>query len=250
MSEYLCSDHPGSVGPLAVFLGQPDMWQAWGGLLQSIKTGEYAFRHVHGMSPWEYRARHPEAGAIFDRAMTGPSRLQAAYDFGQFRHVVDVGGGQGAFLAALLARYPQTRGVLFDQPHVVAGAGMVLEAAGVADRCEVVGGSFFEAIPSGGDAHIVKRVLVDWDDSQAAAILQTCRRAIAQDGTLLAIDFVIAPPNEGAEGKLIDLAMLVSPGGQARTREEWVALFEVAGFRLSSIAPMGAGLAVIEGLVA
>ena len=148
LGDCLRSDAPGSVAPMAVFFGNPEYWQAWGDLHHSIQTGEYAFRHVHGMSPWEYRVHHPEAGAVFDRAMTGLSRAGdnaalAAYDFGHFGSVVDVGGGQGAFLAALLARHQGTRGILFDQAHVVARAQPVLEAAGVAGRCRIEAGSFF-----------------------------------------------------------------------------------------------------------
>jgi hypothetical protein len=207
------------------------------------------------MSPWEYRVRHPEAGVVFDRAMTARSRTEAdgvlaAYDFGRFRRVVDVGGGRGAFLAALLAKHPHARGVLLDQPQVVAEADAVLHGAGVADRCQLVAGSFFEEIPAGGDAYILKRVLVDWDDAEALTILRACRHALGPDSRLIVIDFVVAPPNQGAEGKLIDLAMLVSLGGQGRTREEWAGLFQGAGFHLASISPVGADLCIIEGVPA
>ena len=141
-----------------------------------MRTGENAFRHVHGTDSWTFRARHPELSAGFDRAMTALARqvaaaVLAAYDFGRFGTVVDVGGGNGAFLAAILARHPATRGVLFDQPHVVAGAPPVLAAAGVADRCEVVGGSFFEAVPAGGDAYVLKSILHDWEDADCVRIL-------------------------------------------------------------------------------
>ena len=161
--------------------------------------------------------------------MTAVSRVQvgavlAAYDFGRFATVVDVAGGHGALLAAILAKHPGVRGVLFDQPHVVAGAGEVLRAAGVAARCEVVAGSFFEAVPGGGDAYILKAILHDWADAEAVAILRVCRRAMGTDGTLLVIGREIGPPNEGAEGKLVDLQMMVMHGGQERTTEEYAAL--------------------------
>jgi hypothetical protein len=255
VGDCMRSDAAGSVAPLAAFFGQPDYWQAWGDLRHSIQTGEYAFRHVHGMSPWEYRVRHPEAGAVFDRAMTGRSRAEvdaalAAYDFGRFGTVVDVGGGQGAFLASLLARHQGMRGVLFDQAHVVTRAQPLLEAAGVADRCQVEAGSFFESIPEHGDAYVVKHVLVDWEDEDALAILRACRRVIGADQRLLVIEWVITQDRHSAAAKLLDLSMLVSPGGKVRTRDEWTALFTAAGFRLSNIYPTSAGEYVIEGIPA
>jgi hypothetical protein len=251
LGDCLRSDATGSVAPLAVFFGQPEYWQAWGDLRHSVQTGEYAFRHVHGMSPWEYRERHPEAGAVFDQAMTGRSRAEvdaalAAYDFGRFGTVVDVGGGQGAFLAALLARHQGTRGVLFDQAHVVARAQPLLEAAQVADRCRVEAGSFFESIPQEGDAYVLKHVLNDWDDEEALAILRMCRRVIGVGEPLLVIEWVIGQGHGGAAAKLLDLAMLVSPGGRLRTRDEWAALFAATGFRLANIYPTRAGEHVIE----
>ncbi len=253
LSECLRSDAPEPVGPWAVHIGEPGLWQAWGCLLDSVHTGENAFRRIHGVNTWEYYARNPEAGAIFDRAMTGHSRRQAgavlkAYDFERFRCVVDVGGGHGLLLSAILAKHPSIRGVLFDQPHVAVGAEQVLREAGVADRCEVVGGDFFETVPSGGDAYVLKFILHDWEDAQATAILRSCRRAIAPPGTLLVIDSEIAPPNEGATNKFRDLTMLVHPGGRERTREEWVALFATGGFRLVGATQTEAALSVIEGV--
>jgi len=175
----LRSDAAEPVGPWAVMIGEAYDWQAWGQLLHSVRTGENTFRALHGMGVWQYREGQPEANARFDRAMTGNSRriavaALAAYDFSRFACVVDVAGGQGAFLAALLSRYPSMRGVLFDQAHVVAGCAEVLATAGVADRCGVVGGSFFEAVPEGGDAYVLKAILHDWEDEEATAILRAC----------------------------------------------------------------------------
>jgi O-methyltransferase/methyltransferase family protein len=255
LSECLRSDAPDPVGPWAVQIGETGFWQAWRSLLDSVRTGENAFRLVHGVDAWEYRRRNPEAGAIFDRAMTGHSRLQAnavlkAYDFEPFRCMVDVGGGHGLLLSAILAKHRSLRGVLFDQPHVVAGAEPTLQAAGVADRCQIVGGDFFEALPGGGDAYVLKFILHDWEDAQAMTILRCCRRSITPTGRLLVIDAEIAPPNEGAMNKFRDLMMLVIQGGRERTREEWTALFAAGGFRLIGATPTEAGLSVIEGIPA
>lgn len=239
------------VGGWAAYIGRPFYWEAWSDLLHSVKTGENAFRHVHGTDAWDYRARHPEENAIFDRAMTANARrtteaVLVAYDFARFTRIVDVGGGQGALLAAILARYPAARGVLFDQSHVVARAEAILLRAGVADRCEVVGGDFFAAVPDGGDGYLMRAILHDWDDTEAIAILRSCRRAIAPPGRLLVIEWVIAPPNEGRDAKFGDLNMLVAPGGRERTREEYVALFASADFRLTGVFATAMGMSVIE----
>jgi hypothetical protein len=157
-----------------------------------------------------------------------------------------VGGGQGAFLAAVLAAHPRVREVLLDQPHVVAGAAAVLGAAGVSERCRVVGGSFFEAVPEGGDAYLLKYVLHDWADEEAVAVLRACRRACGPGAALLVIERVVPPPNEGWNVKFSDLNMLVGPGGRERTREEFAELFAAAGFRFVGVTAAGA-LSVVQG---
>ena len=246
----LTPDQP--VGPWAEYVGRPYHWRSWGDLLHSVRTGESAFRHLHGADLWEWRERRPEEGAGFDRAMTALSRrvaqaTVAAYDFSRFRRTVDVGGGHGAMLAAVLAAHPAARGVLFDQPGVVAGAAEVLRGAGVAERCEVVGGSFFEAVPSGGDAYLLKAILHDWDDAEAGAILRNCRRAIGLGGALLVVERVVAPPNEDPVTKFSDLNMMVMTGGRERTEEEFAALLADAGFRLTAVVRTGTPFSIIEG---
>ncbi len=233
--------------------GQPYVHRAWEGLLHSLRTGETAFHHVHGMDVWDYRARHPEQGAVFDRAMSGISRRVAeavveTCDFGRFRRVVDVGGGAGVLLARILAAHPAMGGVLFDLPHVVAGASPVLEAAGVDERCEVVAGDFFQGVPAGGDAYVLKGILHDWEDAAAVAILQACHGVIAPGGAVMIIERLVAPPNEGADAKFSDLNMLVLPGGRERTREEFEALLAAAGFRLSQVIATGTRMSMLEAL--
>ena len=154
LAEHLRPDAPGSVRAWAMLIGRPYYFATWGHLLHSVRTGEPAFPEVYGTTPWEYRAADPQESAIFDAAMTGLSLAEAeavvqSYDFSGISVLVDVGGGEGALLAAILAGNPALRGILFDQPHVVAGAKDLLERAGVADRCEVVGGDFFKAVPGG-----------------------------------------------------------------------------------------------------
>ena len=251
MGALLRSDVPGSLRGWAMHVGRPYFQEAWGHLEHSVRTGDNAFQHVHGTDVWAYRAERPDESAIFDLAMeslTGAANraLLDAYDFGRFASVVDVGGGNGALLAALLGEFPAMRGVLLDQPHVVANAAAVLERAGVADRCEIVGGSFFDEVPAGGDAYTLKSIIHDYGDDRAVTILRICRRAMAADAALLLIERIVGPPNEDPRAKFSDLNMLVAPAGRERTLQEWDALVTLAGFRLTTATPSTSGLAVIE----
>lgn len=251
LGEHLRTDGQPSVAGWAAYIGSDAYWTAWGHLLHSVRTGENAFVAVHGEDPWQYRSTRPELSALFDRAMESLTALVskaviAAYDFSPFGIVVDVGGGTGAFLADILVSNPTGRGVLFDQPHVVSGAPALLAAAGVDTRCEVVGGSFFESVPDGGDAYVMKAVIHDWDDARAEMVLRTCRRHLSPSAVLLLVERVLAPPNEGAAAKLSDLNMLVSPGGQERTFLEYTALLERCGFGSVREVPTRGPVSVIE----
>lgn len=232
--------HP--VRPHAIFVGQKNQWDAWGNLLYSVRTGENAFRAVHGVGSWEYRARNPEQNAIFNAAMTGNSRrveqaIIEAYAFGRFTRIADIGGGQGSFLAALLQANANLRGVLFDQPHVVASAEPLLAAAGVADRCETIGGDMLVEVPGGCDAYVMKYIIHDWDDAHCRRILQACRTAMTRDTRLIVMDRFLGPPNEDLAVKLSDLHMLVGPGGEERTLAEFDALFHAEGLRIIEVYP-------------
>ena len=251
MSEYLRSDHPLSVGPVARMFGADYEWKAWGELLHSVRTGENAARHALGMDVWEYRRKHPEANEVFNAAMrtfsSGDAEgLLAAYDFGRHRVIADIGGGTGAALASILRAFPQTRGLLFDQPQVVANAGAVLDAAGVAERVEVTSGSFFESVPTGADAYMLRRVLHDWMDAEATEILRCVRRSMSTDDLVLVVDAVVGPPNDDPLVKFLDLMMLVSEGGRERSEPEWRALLAAAGFGLVGTTRATPNLHVIE----
>lgn len=244
IGECLRSDAAEPVGAWAAFVGRPYHWQAWGALLHGVRTGESPFHSVHGTDAWGYRAAHPEEGAIFDAAMTDIMRranahLLAAYDFARFATVVDVGGGRGAFLGAVLEANPHMRGILFDQPHVVDGAA-------VGERCQVLAGSFFDAVPEGADAYLLKAVLHDWDDDDALRILARCRAAIPAHGALLVVERELGAPNENADAKFSDLNMLISLGGRERTRDEFAELLARGGFALQSATPSAIGLSVLE----
>jgi hypothetical protein len=252
MGACLRSDAPEPVGPWAAYIGRPYCWQVWAHLLYSVRTGEYAYPHVHGVSNWEYRIEHPEENAIFNAAMTGNTRgiteaVVAAYDFSPFAHIVDVGGGQGQLLGSVLTANAHPRGILFDQPQVVAQADNLLGAMGVRERCEITGGDFFTSVPP-GDVHMMKVVLHDWNDEQALTILRNCRAAVMPGGRILVIERIIGAPNSAPAEKFADLNMLVAAGGRERSHEEFVELFAAAGYALKRVLPTGTHLHLIEGI--
>jgi hypothetical protein len=251
IGDALRSDHPGRMRDWAENVGRSSYWSTWGHLLSSIRTGQNAFRTLHGMSVWEYRAGHREDNEIFDRAMTAytlpvAAAVTEAYDFNGIGTVVDIGGSQGVLLGAILNAYPNCRGILFDQPQVVAGARPELAAAGIDDRCSVVGGSFFESVPSGADAYMMKSILHDWEDEDCIKILGVCRAAMKPGTVCLVIERVLAGPNEGLATKLSDLNMLVMPGGRERSLEEYGHLFAAADLQLTREIPTTADFSVIE----
>lgn len=252
LGSLLRSDAPGSARALAIYHGDELTWRPWGALLHSVTTGEAAFPHLYGRSNWEFRALHPADGAIFNNAMTALSTRRigdvlAAYDFSGIETIVDVGGGHGALLAAILRAYPGMRGVLFDQPDVVAGAHPLLAAAGVADRCRIVGGDFFDEVPLGGDAYVLSKIVHDWSNEQATAILAACRRAMIGQARLLLIEAVIGAGAEPDPARLLDLHMLViMDGGSERTESEFRTLLDGARFSLTRVIPANEENCVIE----
>lgn len=255
LGRTLLSDTPGSLRGWAEFVGRPYHRTAWSGLPQTIRTGETAFQQIFGTSVWDYRQQHPEESAIFDEAMSSltgrmlPGLLDS-FDFGRFHRIADLGGGKGALLSAILARYPGPQGVLFDLPHVVAHSQPVFEAAGVADRYEAIPGNIFESAPSNCDAYTLKSVIHDCTDEQSVQILRLGRAAMAPGALVLIIERQMPGPNEGAPVKLSDLNMMVSNGGRERTRVEYEALLTAAGLVLSAFHAVPGGWGVIEANVA
>ena len=236
---YLAADGPESQQSWVSLMGSKSMREAWANLEHSVRTGENAFRALYGEDIWEWRRHEPEEAAVFNRAMAAMSAgvspvVARAFDFSARSVVADIAGGTGSLLAAILLEHPHLRGILFDQPAVVANP-EELDRAGVMDRCEVVGGSFFDAVPGGADVYLMKAILHDWEDAECVAILGNIRREIPDDGVLLVVERVVGPPNEDLEGKMSDLHMLVMPGGRERTAPEWTALFDAGGFRLDEI---------------
>lgn len=256
LADAMRTDAPNSQRDLVLFNGDEMLWRSYGELMHTVRTGEPAFNKVFGQSFFEYLKAEPRAGRLFDGAMTQMSRATAAlfvgqYDFGRFATIADIGGGNGFFLAELLRAYPNSRGVLVDLPEVVADAPERFAAAGVADRVDVVDGDFFSALPTGADAYILKAVLHDWHDPQAAGILRQIRTAMSgnPEARLLICEFLVAPTNQWDRGKLLDLDMLLRFGGRERDISQWRVLLAEAGFELVND-PVPGRWAVLECRVA
>lgn len=253
MAELLRADVEGSLRPVAIFMGADWHWQVWGDAVYSARTGRAAWEHVHGKEVFPYFAEHAGAARVFDDAMTSFSKMVAkdvveAYDFSSIGKLADIAGGHGSLLAAILRANAHMKGLLFDVPQVIAGAQSQLEAEGVAERCELASGDFFESVPAGADAYLMKHIIHDWDDARAIAILKNCHRAMTETGKLLLVEMVIPPGNEPHFGKIQDLEMLLSPGGLERTAEEFRGLLAAAGFELTRIIPTASPMSVIEGV--
>ena len=243
IGQSLRSDAPHSMRRWAIWTGAPFYREAWSDLENAVRTGEPSFARVHGTDLFGYLEDHPGAAAIFDGAMKDIAGnflagILAVYNFADRSTVVDVGGGSGTLLAAILQAVPRARGVLFDIPAVVASAGPVMQAAGVAERCQTVPGNFFDEVPPEGDLYILSNIIHDWDDDKALRILRTCRAAMAANSRLLIIELVLPDDARPSMGKLLDLEMLsVTPNGRQRTEAEYVELLARAGLQATGVVP-------------
>jgi predicted transcriptional regulator len=239
------------------FLVGGEYLQLWGNLARSVRTGAPVFESVFACSPWKHREDHPALNDAFNRVTSAEqtraiAALLRAVDLAECRCVMDVGGGHGNLLAGALTKHPGLGGILFDLPHVVAGAEASLRKIGVAERCRVIGGSFLERIPAGADVQILKHVLHNWDDERCGTILRNARAAIENDGKLLILENVVPADDVGAALPIVmlDIHMLVVHGGRERTLAEYKALLESAGFRLGRYMATRAGAPdIIEALV-
>jgi hypothetical protein len=252
LSEQLLSG-PKSMRPMLIHLGEAPSWRAWGELLHSVETGKTAFPHANGAEVFPFYAAHPESAEPFNEAMTAYSNVVTAavvgaYDFSPFHKIVDVGGGHGHLLASILKAAPEASGVIFDLPAVVEGARARVEAEGLAGRCEVSGGDFFESVPEGGDAYVLKTIIHDWDEERALSILRNVHRAMKDEGKLLLVETVIEDGDGPPFSKLSDLHMMVMTGGQERTEAEYATLYERAGFRLTRVVRTESLMGVVEGV--
>jgi hypothetical protein len=243
----------GTYRDMGLWITHPLLFRAYAEMMHAVETGDPAIKKVTGKTVFENVAADPALAAIFNNAMSSFSASVApaamkVYDFSGIRTLVDVAGGHGQVLTTILRAHPAMHGILFDLPHVVASAAPVIEASGVGDRCRLVPGDFFAAVPAGGDAYLMKHVLHNWHDEDVVRILSNIRTALGgtPGGRVLVLDSVIRPGNEPDYGKLMDVQMLVMPGGRERTAEELEGLFAQAGFALTAIHATDAALSVIE----
>lgn len=252
VGQTLRQDVPGSQWAMARMMGE-EHFRCWGELLYSIQTGEKAFDKIYGTPAFHYLSRHEEQARIFDKAMVSvhgreTGAMLDAYDLSGVTTLADIGGGNGSLLTAALQRHPHLKGILFDLPGVITRARENLRAAGLADRCQAIPGSFFEAVPPGADAYLMRHIIHDWTDEQCTQILRLIHQVIPPQGKLLVLESVIRPGNEFDFAKLLDLNMLLIPGGKERTEEEFRSLLAAGGFRLTRIVPTPADLCVLEGV--
>ena len=237
---------------MALWIAGEFNFRVYANAMHSVKTGESAVpMTTGGDGPFEYFAKNPDLSKIFNDAMTGFSSVVVpavldVYDFSGINTLVDVAGGHGGLLTAILKKYPAMKGIVMDLDHVVAGAGPAIDAQGLSGRCTAATGDFFTAVPGGGDAYIMKHIIHDWYDDKASLILGNIRKVLPKDGRVILVESVIPASNEPGLGKIIDLEMLVMPGGKERTEQEFRELFEASGFTLTRVVPTQSPLSVIE----
>jgi O-methyltransferase domain len=253
LGEFLRTGVPGSMRSWLRMTGLGVWLQTFAEALHSIRTGEPVFQRATGMELFDYLAVHPGEGEIFNGAMNDLGRMVSAavvqaYDFSGISKIIDVGGGHGTLIAAILQSHPQMTGILFDSPHVAESARQPIAAAGLADRCEIVGGDFFKSVPAGADAYLLRWIIHDWDHERAITILRNCRQTMEKTSRLLLIETVIPTEDEPHPGKSLEFIMLTLLGGQERTEEEYKSLLHEAGFRLNKVVPTGSPMSIIEGV--
>ena len=251
LGETLRSDAPDSVRNFAITETMPGHWLPWGRLYETVRSGRPMAREALGMELFDWYAQNPEEAGFFNAAMGNLSALAASelvrvYDFSAVRTVADVGGAHGVLLGAVLRANPAARGILFDLPHVIATAENAVAAEGLSERCELVSGDFFEAVPEGADLHLLKQIVHDWDDERATRLLRNCHRALGPGGKVLLVEMVIPPENRPSPAQAMDLNMMVVLGGRERTEEEYRHLFQTAGFRLDRTIPTHSPFSVVE----
>lgn len=246
----LCKNSPGSLRDYLLFMGDYGL-KFWGALPDAIRTGKSSIELLSGKKPFDVFKGDPAMLESFNRAMTAISEfvidgLISVYPFHPYKKIVDVGGGHGRLLRGILEQSKASTGVLFDLPEVVKGVSAVLNDPAISRRCEIVGGSFFEAVPAGGDLYVMKAILHDWSDRDAALILESIRKVIPSTGRLLLVEMMVPGPNEKHPSKFLDIEMIVHAGGRERTRAQFETLLGHSGFRLDRVIPMAGPTSVIE----
>lgn len=245
----LMSGTPGSLAAQAKVSADPKLWAAWGNLAHTVRTGETSFKALHGVDPWVHRAQHPDHNRDFNQLMSSLSSrvadaVASSYDFSRRSHVVDVGGGEGALVAAVLRANPHLTGGVLDQPHVVSDA-----PTDLADRWTSTTGSFFEGVPA-ADCYLLKSILHDWSDDECVEILSRCRDSLATGGVVLVVELVLDRPGHERDAAFMDINMMVVLGGRERTQAQFAALFDRAGLRLTRTFDTGTPQTLLEAVAA
>jgi len=250
-SELLRERVPGSMRDTVLFIADPTHFRVYAELEHSVKTGGTALKHLTGLETFEFLKKNPAEEAAFNAAMSNLSAQHAhavleAYDFNGLGTIADIGGGHGALMTAILKKHYGLRGIVFDAPHVVAGTAPHLESMGLGERCQALGGNFFEKVPA-ADSYVLKSVIHDWDDAKAIAVLKNCATSMrANAGKVLLLEMVLSPGNEPHFGKWVDLEMLVMAGGHERTEAQFAELLSKAGLRLTRVVRTKSPVCVIE----
>jgi hypothetical protein len=251
IAELLRQDAPNSMRDVAIMQGEEWNWRNYGELRHSVKTGETAQEKAHGIPLFEFLSGNPEDEALFSRAMVNLSSsvippIVEAYDFSDAGKLVDIAGGHGFLLAAILKANPHLQGVLFDQSTVVDGAGESLKKQDINHRVELVPGDFFESVPAGADIYIMKHIIHDWNDDESVKILQNIHSAMNEKGKVLIVEMVVPEGNAPSPSKVMDVQMLIATGGKERTEVEYRELLESSGFRLTRIVPTKSPFSIVE----
>jgi hypothetical protein len=255
LGSALRSDAPGSARAAVLYFVDKLSWLSWAELPYCLETGSTGVEKAFGKKLWDYLADNPGLWSYGNEAVKSfhdeePPAVTDAYDFSTFHTAIDIGGGTGNLLSAILTRYPSVRGTLFDQAEVVSRAKDLIESRGLSNRVEFEAGDFFHSVPSGGDVYVLSHIIHDFHDDQCVTILANCRRAISPDGRLLIVEMVLPPGNTPHAGKLLDIEMLVMPGGQERTEREYGVLLSRAGFHLERVVPTESAVSVVEAIPA
>ena len=255
LGEALKSGASGSARSSVIFSGSPSSQSGWEHVVYSIETGKPGFKKAQGVAFFDYLAHHPEDASLFSEMMVGMNNQEhaavaAAYDFSIFKTIVDVGGASGNMLAAVLSYHAGPRGILFDRPHVVTDAPTLLDAKGMSDRVTIEPGDFFKNVPTGADAYILSHIIHDWDEDQCLTILGNVRKAMNPASRLLFVEMVLPLGDTPHPGKMLDMTMLVSMGGQERTEVEYGTLLNAAGFQLTGVVPTSSAASIVEAEVA
>ena len=255
LGEALKAGAPGAARAAILTLGSDWVNKGFENLLYSLQTGKSGVEKALGMPIFDYLGKHPDEASLFSETMVGfhgaePAAVASAYDFSGLSTIVDVGGATGNLLTAVLGKNPAARGILFDLPHVVRDAPALIQSRGLTGRVGIEPGSFFERAPVGGDAYLLSHIIHDWSEGQCLTILGNCRKAMKPGARLLIIEMVLPPGNEPHPGKMLDIMMLVGPGGQERTASEYDALLKKAGFRMTKVVPTPSAVSVVESVIA